>query len=207
MGGYHGAKLARYQDLIDRYLSNADDGVLDMLNTRYLIVPGKEGQPEAQRRTTAFGAAWFVDSVIYAPSAQAEIDLLGKTDLRTTAVVSGQNPAKSASRPMPLGIYASARIELTEYRPNYLKYEYTLPEEAVAVFSEIFYDQGWKAYVDGESMFSGRPITISSAPISLATSHTRAATLLRAFRVICGVMAVVRNSVRSQVARPVRLSP
>ena len=57
------------------------------------------------------------------------------------------------------------------------------------------------------SMFSGRPITISSAPISLATSHTRAATLLRAFRVICGVMAVVRNSVRSQVARPVRLSP
>ena len=92
VGGYHGAKLARYQDLIDRYLSNADDGVLDMLNTRYLIVPGKEGQPEAQRRTTAFGAAWFVDSVIYAPSAQAEIDLLGKTDLRTTAVVSGQNP-------------------------------------------------------------------------------------------------------------------
>ena len=72
VGGYHGAKLARYQDLIDRYLSNADDGVLDMLNTRYLIVPGKEGQPEAQRRTTAFGAAWFVDSVIYAPSAQAE---------------------------------------------------------------------------------------------------------------------------------------
>ena len=139
VGGYHGAKLARYQDLIDRYLSNADDGVLDMLNTRYLIVPGKEGQPEAQRRTTAFGAAWFVDSVIYAPSAQAEIDLLGKTDLRTTAVVSGQNPAKSASRPMPLGIYASARIELTEYRPNYLKYEYTLPEEAVAVFSEIFF--------------------------------------------------------------------
>ena len=118
VGGYHGAKLARYQDLIDRYLSNADDGVLDMLNTRYLIVPGKEGQPEAQRRTTAFGAAWFVDSVIYAPSAQAEIDLLGKTDLRTTAVVSGQNPAKSASRPMPLGIYASARIELHGVPPE-----------------------------------------------------------------------------------------
>ena len=53
----------------------------------------------------------------------------------------------------------------------------------------------------------GRPMTMSSAPISSATSHTRAATLLRAFRVICGVMAVVRNSVRSQVARPVRLSP
>ena len=172
VGGYHGAKLARYQDLIDRYLSNADDGVLDMLNTRYLIVPGKEGQPEAQRRTTAFGAAWFVDSVIYAPSAQAEIDLLGKTDLRTTAVVSGQNPAKSASRPMPLGIYASARIELTEYRPNYLKYEYTLPEEAVAVFSEIFYDQGWKAYVDGEESPYFRADYVLRAMTLPAGTHT-----------------------------------
>ena len=57
------------------------------------------------------------------------------------------------------------------------------------------------------SIFSGRPIRIISASISLATSQTRAATLLRAFKVICGVMAVVRNSVRSQVARPVRLSP
>ena len=57
------------------------------------------------------------------------------------------------------------------------------------------------------SIFSGRPIKIISASISLATSHTRAATLLRAFKVIWGVMAVVRNSVRSQVARPVRLSP
>ena len=172
VGGYHGAKLARYQDLIDRYLSNADDGVLDMLNTRYLIVPGKEGQPEAQRRTTAFGAAWVVDSVIYAPSAQAEIDLLGKTDLRTTAVVSGQNPAKSASRPMPLGIYASARIELTEYRPNYLKYEYTLPEEAVAVFSEIFYDQGWKAYVDGEESPYFRADYVLRAMTLPAGTHT-----------------------------------
>ena len=172
VGGYHGAKLARYQDLIDRYLSQLDDGVLDMLNTRYLIVPGKEGAPEAQRRTTAFGAAWFVDSVIYAPSAQAEIDLLGKTDLRTTAVVSGQNPAKSASRPMPLGIYASARIELTEYRPNYLKYEYTLPEEAVAVFSEIFYDQGWKAYVDGEESPYFRADYVLRAMTLPAGTHT-----------------------------------
>ena len=172
VGGYHGAKLARYQDLIDRYLSYRNDAVLDMLNTRYLIVPGKEGQPEAQRRTTAFGAAWFVDSVIYAPSAQAEIDLLGKTDLRTTAVVSGQNPAKSASRPMPLGIYASARIELTEYRPNYLKYEYTLPEEAVAVFSEIFYDQGWKAYVDGEESPYFRADYVLRAMTLPAGTHT-----------------------------------
>ena len=148
VGGYHGAKLARYQDLIDRYLANADDGVLDMLNTRYLIVPGKEGQPEAQRRTTAFGAAWFVDSVVYAPSAQAE------------------------TGPMPSGSGASARIELTEYRPNYLKYEYTTPEEAVAVFSEIFYDQGWKAYVDGEESPYFRADYVLRAMTLPAGTHT-----------------------------------
>ena len=152
VGGYHGAKLARYQDLIDRYLANADDGVLDMLNTRYLIVPGADGQPEPRLRTTANGAAWFVDSVVYASTAREEIDLLGTTDLKTTAVVAAQDPVEIVPRPMPLGIYASARIDLTEYRPNYLKYEYTTPEEAVAVFSEIFYDHGWKAYVDGEEM-------------------------------------------------------
>ena len=152
VGGYHGAKLARYQDLIDRYLSNVDDGVLDMLNTRYLIVPGADGQPEPRLRTTANGAAWFVDSVVYASTAREEIDLLGTTDLKTTAVVAAQDPVEIVPRPMPLGIYASARIDLTEYRPNYLKYEYTTPEEAVAVFSEIFYDHGWKAYVDGEEM-------------------------------------------------------
>ena len=152
VGGYHGAKLARYQDLIDRYLSNVDDGVLDMLNTRYLIVPGADGQPEPRLRTTANGAAWFVDSVVYASTAREEIDLLGTTDLKTTAVVAAQDPVEIVPRPMPLGIYASARLDLTEYRPNYLKYEYTTPEEAVAVFSEIFYDHGWKAYVDGEEM-------------------------------------------------------
>ena len=148
VGGYHGAKLARYQDLIDRYLSQLDDGVLDMLNTRYLIVPGKEGAPEAQHRTTAFGAAWFVDSLVRAASAQEEIALLGEVNLRTTAVTSSDTPA--AARPMPTGIYASARIDLAEYRPNYLRYEYSVPEEALAVFSEIYYDKGWTAYVDGE---------------------------------------------------------
>lgn len=73
---------------------------------------------------------------------------------------------------MPLGIYASARIELTEYRPNYLKYEYTLPEEAVAVFSEIFYDQGWKAYVDGEESPYFRADYVLRAMTLPAGTHT-----------------------------------
>ena len=149
VGGYHGAKLARYQDLIDRYLNDLNPAVLDMLNTRYVIVAGEQGQPEAQRRTTAFGAAWFVDSLAGAASAREEIELLEKVNLRTTAVVDEKLAGNSGPKPMSPGICTSARIDLTEYRPNYLRYEYDSPEEAVAVFSEIFYDKGWTAYLDG----------------------------------------------------------
>ena len=150
VGGYHGAKLARYQDLIDRYLNDLNPAVLDMLNTRYLIVPGEDGQPRAQRRTSAFGTAWFVDSFAGAASAQEEIDLLEKANLRTTAVVDDRLAEKIEPQAPTPETLASARIGLTEYRPNYLRYEYSAPEKAVAVFSEIYYDKGWTAYVDGK---------------------------------------------------------
>ncbi|MEG1699822.1 MAG: YfhO family protein [Alistipes sp.] len=140
VGGYHGAKLARYQDLIDRYLANGDDQVLDMLNTRYLITAGTDGAPTAVLRPTAYGTAWFVDSVVYAPTAQAEIDLVGSINTRTTAVVNRQTS---------VGQLGAGSIALTQYRPNYLKYEYTAAQGGVAVFSEIYYDKGWHAFVDG----------------------------------------------------------
>ncbi len=149
VGGYHGAKLARYQDLIDRYLSTLDEGVLDMLDTRYLIVAGPDGEPEARRRGTEFGPAWFVDRVVGAASAGREIDLLGETDLRTTAVVADSD-LPTAELPVAVGDSTLRRtIALTDYLPHRLRYEYTSPDEAVAVFSEIFYDKGWTAYVDG----------------------------------------------------------
>jgi len=151
VGGYHGAKLARYQDLIDRYLSQLDERVLDMLNTRYLILPGEEGQPVAQLRTTANGAAWFVDRLVTAEDARQEIDLLGKTDLKTTAVIAARDlplaqlPAAAAADTLP-----GRSIALVEYHANRLRYEYSTPAEAVAVFSEIYYDKGWTATIDGE---------------------------------------------------------
>lgn len=175
VGGYHGAKLARYQDLIDRYLSGIDDGVLDMLNTRYLIVPGQDNQPEPRLRTTANGPAWFVDRLVAGDTPQQEIDLLGTTDLKTTAVV---NPAdKAFAEEWQAGSTGAdtalvRSIALTEYRPNYLKYEYTAPEEAVAVFSEIFYDHGWKAYVDGEEMPCFRADYVLRAMKLPAGKHT-----------------------------------
>ncbi len=173
VGGYHGAKLARYQDLIDRYLSRVDDGVLDMLNTRYLIVQGKEGQPEPRIRTTANGAAWFVDSLVYVPTAQAEIDALETIDTKTTAVIAAKDETLTAgiAQAAP-GADSTRTIALTEYRPNYLKYEYTAPEKSAAVFSEIFYDHGWTAYVDGEETPYFRADYILRAMTLPAGTHT-----------------------------------
>lgn len=147
VGGYHGAKLSRYQDLIDRYLSKNDARILDMLNTRYLIVPNQEtGRPEAMRRGTEFGAAWFVDRIVLAPTADSEIALLDQVDLRHTAVVAG----KDCEQIQSLEADGSAcRIALEEYRPNYLKYRYEADREATAVFSEIYYDKGWTMSIDG----------------------------------------------------------
>lgn len=139
VGGYHGAKLARYQDIIDRYLVQRDPNVLDMLNTRYEILPSEEGTPVASRRGTENGAAWFVNQLVCARTPQEEIDLLGRIDTKTTAVVTG-----SEAQPQGTG-----EIRLTEYRPNYLRYDYTADAPSVAVFSEIYYDKGWTAYVDG----------------------------------------------------------
>ena len=128
VGGYHGAKLARYQDLIDRYLSYRNDAVLDMLNTRYLIVPGDGGQPEAVLRPTANGAAWFVDAVAVAGSPQQEIDLLGETDLKRTAVIAEKDKSYTEGwTANPADTATQRTIALTEYRPNYLRYEYTAP--------------------------------------------------------------------------------
>ncbi len=143
IGGYHGAKLARYQDIIDVYLHNGalNDGILDMLNTRYVI--GSDGS--VIRRESANGAAWFVDTVVPVASAREEIAALGDIDTKHTAVASpvGDGDAPSS------GNFGSGEIRLAEYRPNYLRYEYTADGEAFAVFSEIFYDKGWTAHIDG----------------------------------------------------------
>lgn len=162
VGGYHGAKLSRYQDIIDRYLSQRDPNALDMLNTRYEILPSEDGTPAAVRRGTENGAAWFVDELLHADTPQEEIDLVGRIDTKTTAVVSGIE-----ARPQGNG-----EIKLTEYRPNYLKYEYTADAPAVAVFSEIYYDKGWTAYVDGREVPYFRADYILRAMELPAGSHT-----------------------------------
>ena len=171
VGGYHGAKLSRYQDLIDRYLSSLDEGVLDMLNTRYLIAAGPDGAPEARRRGTEYGAAWFVDAAVGAATPAEEIDLLGETDLHRVAVVAERDMERLGAL-APADSAARRTIRLAEYRPNLLRYEYTADREALALFSEIFYDKGWRAYVDGVEAPYLRADYVLRAMLLPAGSHT-----------------------------------
>ena len=160
VGGYHGAKMGRYQDLIDYYLNEEHSGVLDMLNTKYII--SREG--EVVERATANGAAWFVQNVEIMANAEEELSALGAVDLKHTAVAE-----EGAPRP---NIEGAGVIELVEYRPNRLVYDYTLTGgTGVAVFSEIYYDKGWQAYLDGEPCDSFRADYLLRAMVLPEGSH------------------------------------
>ena len=116
--------------------------VLNMLNTKYFITP--KGQ--AQQNPGAMGNAWFVNEINIVANADAEI-----------AALNGFNPADSAIVDTSFSeqiIFeldnTGASITLADYKPNYLKYNSTTVKEGIAIFSEIYYDKGWNAYVDGE---------------------------------------------------------
>lgn len=147
IGGYHAAKLQRYQDLIDRHISKGNMAVLNMLNTRY-VIQGQPGQETVQLNDRALGNAWFVDSLILVKNANAEIDSLARFDPAQKAFVheefkeyiDGFDPDKGGS------------ISLKAYSPDKLSYQSDAGTEQFAVFSEIWYgpDKGWKAYIDGK---------------------------------------------------------
>ena len=149
IGGYHGAKLKRYQELIDSCISRNNMGVLNMLNTKYVIIKDKaSGGLRPQLNPEACGNAWFVKEIKLVANADAELNALSDSfnPLKTAIIdelfkdkVSNWKPNQDST----------ASIKLTEYKPNNLKYEYSTNVENLAVFSEIYYDKGWNAYVDG----------------------------------------------------------
>ena len=143
IGGYHAAKLRRYQDLIDQHISKGNMSVLNMLNTKY-IIQEKDGKAVPVVNPSHYGNAWFVDEVQVASSAREESDALNTLDLRTQAVTD----AKFASFVLPAG-ESEGSIELTSYAPDRLTYAAAVDAEKTAVFSEIYYPYGWKAYLDG----------------------------------------------------------
>ena len=164
VGGYHGAKLSRYQDIIDRYLSKLDEGVMDMLNVRY-IISEEGGQQVVIPRQTANGAAWSVKEVIRASSAHQEIDLVGRIDTKREAAISEEFLPENFN-------LSDAEVELVEYRPNYLRYESQSEGKSLIVFSEIFTREGWTVKIDGQQAKPLRADYILRAVEVPAGEHT-----------------------------------
>jgi len=174
IGGYHAAKLRRYQDLIDVYLTkemhdmmpaiadaagdmtkvNGDSifPVLNMLNMRYAILPLQGGETVPVKNPYAYGNAWFVDEVQYVENANQEMDALGKLNLRHQAVADQKFKEQ-------LGVAKvqdnTSVVTLTAYEPNHLTYNVQSGKGGVVVFSEIYYP-GWTATVDGHPADLGR---------------------------------------------------
>lgn len=151
VGGYHAAKLMRYQELIERHFSAAiNEDVLDMLNTKYLIVAENQNNQRIQKRSSAAGNAWFVDRVLWVKDDNEELTAISSFDPQKEAFLheefKGQLKEERLSAPV------NADIKLVSYRPDHLVYEYSIPKDGLAVFSEIWYDKGWKAYVDNEEL-------------------------------------------------------
>jgi len=158
LGGYHGAKLRRYQDLYDSCLFNETNrmitdaqsggldftkyGVMNMLNTKYIVYG--TAKDNIIPNPVANGAAWFVRDVIAVNSANEELKTLCTLNTQTTAVVDA-----SKFKTENITFDSTAQITLLEHKPPYLKYESNSSGNGLAVFSEIYYDKGWKAFIDG----------------------------------------------------------
>ena len=193
VGGYHPAKLRRYQEMIEHHIAPEMQAVysaiaraggkmdsvdaskfrvLNMLNTRYFILPaGQQEQTVPILNPYAYGNAWFVDQVQYVNNANEEIDALDTADPAVTAVVDSR--FKDALK----GLVESHRdslstIRLTSYTPNRLVYETDNSGDAVAVFSEIYYPDGWQVSIDGQPAPLGRADYILRALHIPAGKHT-----------------------------------
>ena len=149
IGGYHAAKLQRYQDLIDRHLSQKiNPSVVNMLNGKYYIVPGEDGKPRAQLNPDALGNGWFVDNIDWVNTPNEEIDALNTINPATTAVIDKRFEKSLAGLTLQPAD-STATVKLTRYTPNELTYTTHNAKPGLAVFSEVYYP-GWTATIDGK---------------------------------------------------------
>lgn len=173
IGGYHGAKLKKYQELVDFHYqkqveifygginqTRGNDSLvnnlcsklymLNMLNTKYIIVPaGEDGRTIPFKNPQANGHAWFVKSITFVENADKEITGLGALDNKTQAIMQVKGKAEVNAEATYSG---EGSIKLTSYKANHLVYESESNAKQFAVFSEIYYPRGWNAYVDGALM-------------------------------------------------------
>ena len=147
IGGYHGAKLSRYQDLIDSCLSKQNWNVYNMLNTKYFIVNVDDNYPIAQIIEHAMGNAWFVKNLHIVPNANAELASIMAKDF--TPAENAYVDKQFAVADTTFTVDSSATIKLNSYSPIELHYTSNNAQNGVAVFSEIYFKKGWNAYIDG----------------------------------------------------------
>ncbi|GAB1463351.1 YfhO family protein [Pedobacter sp.] len=149
VGGYHAAKLKRYDELIQHQFSKSvNQDVLDMLNTKYFITQDPQnGSYKMSRNSTALGNAWIVKGVQFVKNADEEMTAISSFDPKQEAIVDQQY--KKLLDTTRLGADPTAFIKLDKYHPDHLEYSYSAPRDVIAVFSEIYYDKGWNMYIDG----------------------------------------------------------
>lgn len=223
IGGYHAAKLRRYQELIDAYIApemqqamsaiakaqgdmtsvpgDSVYPVLNMLNTKYIIMPLQGGQTVPLQNPYAYGNAWFVDRLQYVDNANQELDAIKQLDLHHEAVADSKFKAALGEAVKQEG---TAFARLDKYEPNELQYTVQSPKGGVVVFSEIYYP-GWTATVDGKDVEVGRvnyvlrainvkpgehKVVLTFKPASVKNTETAAyaAYLLLALAIIGGVV-------------------
>jgi hypothetical protein len=149
IGGYHGAKLRRYQDLYERQISKNNMQVLNMLNAKYFIIQNQQtNEPMAQRNPGALGNAWFVKQLKWVANPDSEINALSNFDPASTAIID-QKWEKEVSE-KSFSYDSTASISLKSYKADELVYATRASSAQMTVFSEIFYPLGWNAYVDGK---------------------------------------------------------
>ena len=149
IGGYHGAKLRRYQDLYERQISKNNMQVLNMLNAKYFIMQNQQsGELMAQRNPGAMGNAWFVKELKWVANPDSEISALTNFNPALTAVVDKKWEKDLSASSFQYD--STATIKLKSYKADELVYESNATTAQMTVFSEIFYPKGWNAYVDGK---------------------------------------------------------
>ena len=148
MGGYHAAKLMRYQEMIERYLGDPQKNryIYGMFNAKYFISQNDQVIPNPD----ALGNAWFVKNILTAPSGDAEIAALANFDPAVTAII--QDKYLGDLKDFSPQFDSTAKIELTSYRPDEMVYSYSAANDQLAVFSEMYYppSKGWEMYIDGQ---------------------------------------------------------
>lgn len=148
LGGYHAAKPKRYQELYDFQIENRNLEVLNMLNTKYMMVPNEQGEVELMINEEANGNAWFVNKIQIVENSDQEIKALDSLETKTSALIDKRFVQSEFKTEYELD--STASIKLTSYRANALSYQSNSTVNQFAVFSDIYYSDGWNAYIDGK---------------------------------------------------------